>query len=65
MAAPEGEHRTPENDFSLMLELERINQDENPIEREQKLNQFCEALDLQEADNEPSHEQGADPTPRT
>ena len=44
MAAPEGTRRTPENDFSIMLKLERINQDENPIERERKLNQFYEEL---------------------
>jgi hypothetical protein len=57
--------RTPEHDIDLAERLEAINQDENPIERERKLNQFYEQLDKLEMADEPDHEQGTDSTPRT
>ncbi|MEP7288460.1 MAG: hypothetical protein ABI947_22135 [Chloroflexota bacterium] len=65
MAAPEQNYRTSENDEALLAELEAINTDENPIERERKLNQFYEKLDEQEADDALPHEQGTIPSPRT
>ncbi len=34
----------PENELDIERRLEAINQDENPIERERKLNQFYEEL---------------------
>lgn len=45
MAASERLQRTPENDEGLLAKLERINQDENPIERTRKLDQFYEEMD--------------------
>jgi hypothetical protein len=39
---------TPEHDLAIEKRLEAINQDENPIEREEKLNQFYEELDERE-----------------
>jgi hypothetical protein len=49
---------SPEHDLAIERRLEAINQDENPIERERKLNAFYEEL----ADREAlAYEQGEEP----
>jgi hypothetical protein len=60
--------RTPENDFELMLKLEAVNQNENPIEREWKLDRFYEemdALNVQEDDMQDTNEPDIPSTPKT
>jgi hypothetical protein len=63
MAAPERLQRTPENNDELLAHLEYINQDENPIERARRIDQFYDEID--ELNAQVVDEQGtADPTPR-
>ena len=60
---------SPEQDLDIERRLEAINQDENPIEREQKLNAFYEELADREAliyeQGEEPPGPGEQPDPRT